>query len=118
MATFYVRFHFLLLARFFVVLSVFLIYFYCFLMIWICFSTDFMTYILKNPRKSMTSAKRSNVQTKQNQHIMADDFRLLVTLAPGFTRAALRAAARGQQLEDSVPKKILVCFICLIISMR
>ena len=48
----------------------------------------------------MTSTKRSNVQTKPNQtnqHIMADDFRIseLVTLAPGFVRAAIRAAARG-----------------------
>ena len=45
----------------------------------------------------MTSAKRSNVQTKPNQHIMADDFRIseLVTLALGFARAALRAAAQG-----------------------
>ena len=62
------------------------IYFYCFLMISICFSTDFMTFILKNPRNSMTSVKRSNVQTKPNKHIMTDDFRIseLVTLAPGF----------------------------------
>ena len=69
MATFYVRFRscFLLLARFFVIFSVFLIYFYCFLMITICFPTDFMTFILKNPRNSMTSAKRSNVQSKPNQ---------------------------------------------------
>ena len=68
----------------------------------------------------MTSAKRSNVQTKPNQtkpnqtkpnqtkpnqtkpnqtkpQRIADDFRIseLATLAPGFTRAALRAAARG-----------------------
>ena len=45
----------------------------------------------------MTSAKRSNVQTKSNQHITADDFRIseLITLAPGFARTALRAAARG-----------------------
>ena len=30
----------------------------------ICLPTDFMTFILKNPRNSMTLAKRSNVQTK------------------------------------------------------
>ena len=50
----------------------------------------------------MTSAKRSNVQTKQ--HIIADDFRIseLVTLAPGFARAALRAAARGQVIFWSI----------------
>ena len=51
----------------------------------------------------MTSAKkveRPNQtkpnQTKPNQHIMADDFPIseLVTLALGFTRAALHAAAR------------------------
>ena len=74
---------FLLLAHFFVVFSVFLIYFYCFLMISICLPTeptDFMTLILKNPRKS---AKRSSVQTKSNQLIIADDFCILelVTLA-------------------------------------
>ena len=99
MATFYVRFRscFLLLARFIVVFSVFLLYFYCFLMISICFPTDVWTFILKNPRNSMTSAKRSNIQTKPNQHIMADDFRIseLVNLALGFARAALLAAARG-----------------------
>ena len=69
MATFYVRFHscFLLLVYFFVVFSIFLVYFYCFLIISICFPTDFMTFILKNPRDSMTSAKRSNVQTEANQ---------------------------------------------------
>ena len=88
-ATFYVRFRscFLLLARFFVIFSVFLIYFYCFLMISICFLTDFITFILKTPRNSITSA---------NQHIMADDFRRiseLVTLVPGFARAALCARA-------------------------
>ena len=44
-----------------------------------------MTFILKNPGNSMTSAKRSNVQTKPNKHIMTDDFRIseLVTLARG-----------------------------------
>ena len=79
MATFYVRFRscFLLFARFFVAFSVFLIYFYCFLTISICFPTNFMTFILRNPRNSMTSAKSSNVQTKPNRHIMADDFRTL-----------------------------------------
>ena len=53
-------------------------------MISICFPADFMTFIFKNPRNSITSAKRSNVQTKQNQHIMADDFHIseLVTSAP------------------------------------
>ena len=63
-------------------------------MISICFPTDFMTFILKNPRNSMTPAKRSNVQTKPNQHIMADDFRIsgLVTL---------RAAARGKHIYNS-----------------
>ena len=64
-ATFYARFGscFLLLARFFVIFSVFLIFF-----IQICFPTDFMTFILKNPRNSMT--KRSNVQTKQKKERM------------------------------------------------
>ena len=71
-----IRSCFLLLARFFVVFSVFVIYFYCFLMISICFSTDFMTFILKNPRNSMTTAKRPNAQTKPNQPIMAEDFRI------------------------------------------
>ena len=66
-------------------------------MISICVPTDFMTFILKIPRNSMTSGKRSNVQTKPNQQIMADDFRIseLLTLAPGFAQIALRAAAWG-----------------------
>ena len=66
-------------------------------MISIYFTTDFMTFIFKNPRNSMTSDQLKGRTSKQNQHIMADDFRVseLVTLALGFTRAALRAAARG-----------------------
>ena len=64
---------------------IFFVYFYCSLMISICFPTDFMPSILKNARNSTTSAKKSKVQTKPNQHIMADHFRVseLVTLAPG-----------------------------------
>ena len=85
-------------GAFFRRLSVFLIYFYCFLMISICFPADFMAFIFKNPRNSMTSAKRSNVQTKPNQHILADGFRIseLVTLALGFARAAL-----GDYIHDT-----------------
>ena len=58
-------------------------------MISICFPTDFMTFILQNPRNSMTSAPN---QTKPNQHIMADDFRTLNynrsgTISPGGIEA-------------------------------
>ena len=75
---------------FFVVFSVFLIYFCFFLMISICFPADLLNiYFKKCEQKGRTS--------KPNQHIMADDFGIseLVTLAPGFARAALRATARG-----------------------
>ena len=124
MANFYVRLRswFLLLAHFSSFFPHFLIYFYCFLMISICFPTDFLKIIQKDPRNSMTLAKRSNVQTKPNQtkpnqtkpnqtkpnqtkpnqtkpneHIITEDFRIseLVTLVPGFAWAALRAVARG-----------------------
>ena len=45
----------------------------------------------------MTSTERSNVQTKPNQHIMVDDFRILelVTLAPGLRLAPLAPGLPG-----------------------
>ena len=51
---------------------------------------------------------------------MADDFRIseLVTLAPGFAWAALRAAARGQPLlTKSFPVQLYFNKIYLLVSL-